>query len=206
MSTSIKTANLRNLTFATGLVIFLKLNLNRSCFSPCDLAIEWMISKNNGAPLLYYIKICASFQIHRSIQTGVTVREFLIQVKIGDFLSGVILKFDGWPWKTIWYPFYATLGVVHHSKAIDNFNLKLQSGNVQFGSKSAIFLSRVTLTFNCWSWKIRGHLFFVASSFVHHFIAINEILPELQSGKAQYGSKSTLLLAVWLWTNDLEKQ
>ena len=44
-----------------------------------------MTPKNNKAPLLYYIKLCASFQIHWCIQTGVTVRKCSIRVKIGDF-------------------------------------------------------------------------------------------------------------------------
>ena len=37
---------------------------NWSYFVPCDLEIWWMILENNSAPLLYYIKLCASFQIH----------------------------------------------------------------------------------------------------------------------------------------------
>ena len=90
-------------------------------------------------PLLYYIKLCASFQIDRWIQTGVTVRKRSIQVKIGNFWSHVTLKFDGWPWKTIGHLFYAILSFVHHFKAIGKFKLKLQSRNAQFGSKSAIF-------------------------------------------------------------------
>ena len=57
--------------------------------------------EKNRAPLLGYIKLCASFQSHRWIQTGVTVRKRSIRVKMGDFLSRVTLKFDGWPWKTI---------------------------------------------------------------------------------------------------------
>ena len=67
-----------------------------------------MTSKNNRAPLLYYIKLCASFQIHRWIQTEVTVRKRSIRVKIGNFLSRVTFKFDGWPWKTMGQLFYTT--------------------------------------------------------------------------------------------------
>ena len=37
--------------------------------------------------------------------------------------------------------------------------------------------------------KTTGNLFYAASSFVHHFIAINEFKLELQSGNAQFGSK-----------------
>ena len=45
-----------------------------------------MTLKNTGAPLLYYIKLCASFQIHRWIQIGVTVWKRSIRVKIGYFV------------------------------------------------------------------------------------------------------------------------
>ena len=117
---------------ATRLVILLKLDSNRRFFIPCDLEIWWMTLKNNRAPLRYYIKVCASFQIHRWIQTGVTAGKRSIQVKIRDFLSRVTLKFDGWPWKTIGHIFYATLSCVHNFKAIGKFKLKLQSGNTQF--------------------------------------------------------------------------
>ena len=100
-----------------------------------------MTLENNRAPLLYYIKLCASFQIHRCIETEVTVRKHSIRVKIGDFLSCVTLKFDGWPWKTIGHLFYTTSSFVHHFKSIGVLKLKLQSGNTQFGSKLAIFCS-----------------------------------------------------------------
>ena len=110
-----------------------------SIFQPCDLEIWWMTLENNRAPLLYYIKLCASFQIHRWIETEVTVRKHSIRVKMGDFLSCVTLKFDGWPWKTIGHLFYTTSSFVHHFKSMGEFKLELQSGNFQFGSKSAIF-------------------------------------------------------------------
>ena len=93
-------ANLRDLIAATGLVILFKLDSNHRFFSPCDLEIWRMTLKNNRAPLLCYFKLCASFQCHRLIQTGVTVRKRLIWVKIDDFFSRVTLKFDVWPWKT----------------------------------------------------------------------------------------------------------
>ena len=78
-------ANLRDLMAATGLAILLKLHSNRRFFSPCDLEICSMTSKNIKAPLLCYTNLCASFQIHRWVQTGVTVRKRSIQIKIGDF-------------------------------------------------------------------------------------------------------------------------
>ena len=132
-------ANLRDLIAATGLVILLKFDPNHRFFSPWGLEIWWMTWKNNRASLLYYIKLCASFQIHRWIQTQVTVRKRSIWVKVGDFLSCVTLKFDGWPWKTIGHLFYTTSSFVHHFKFISEFKLKLQSRNAQFGSKLAIF-------------------------------------------------------------------
>ena len=111
---------------------------NRRLSVPCDLEIWWMTLKNYKAPRLRYVKLCASFQSHRCIQTEITARKRSIRVKIGDFLSCVTLKFDGWPWKTIGHLFYVALSVVHHFIAISEFKLKLQSGNAQSGSKSAI--------------------------------------------------------------------
>ena len=58
-----------------------------------------MTSKTNGALLLYYVKLCASFGMYSRIQTGVSVRKRSIWVEIGYILSRVTLKFDGWPWK-----------------------------------------------------------------------------------------------------------
>ena len=46
-----------------------------------------MTPKNYRAPLLYYIKLCASFQIHQWIQTGVTARKRPICVKIDNFFE-----------------------------------------------------------------------------------------------------------------------
>ena len=90
-------ANLKDLLTVTGLVILLKLDSNHRFFSQCDLEIWWMISKNNRALLLYYIKLCASFQTHQWIQTGVTVLKRSIWVEIDIILSCATLKFDGWP-------------------------------------------------------------------------------------------------------------
>ena len=86
-------ANLRDLIAATGLVILLKLDSNHRFCSPCHLEIWWMTSKDYSTPLLHYIKLCASSQTPRWIQTGVTVRKRSIRVKIGVFCPV-------WPW--IW--------------------------------------------------------------------------------------------------------
>ena len=98
-----------------------------------------MILKNNRVLLLYHVKLCASFQIHQWIQTGVTVRKRSIRVEIGDILSRLTLKFDGWPCKTIGHLFYNTSSCVHYFKSIGEVKLELQSGNTQFGSTLMIF-------------------------------------------------------------------
>ena len=129
----------------------LNLGQNRRFFVLCDLEIWWMTLQNNRAPLLYYIKLCAAFQIHRWIETEVTVRKCSIWVKISNFLSRVTLKFDVWPWKTIGHLFYSTSSFMHHFVAIGEFKLELQSGNGQFGSNSTIFIA-------VWPWNLMDDL------------------------------------------------
>ena len=162
-----------------------------------------MTSKNNKAPLLYYIKICASFQIHWWIQIGVTVRKCSIWVKIGDFLSQVTLKIDVWPRKTIGHLFYTMSSFVHHFKSSQTWATAWKRSNrVKIGN----FLSRMTLKIDEWPWKTIGHLSYAASTFVHHFIANGEFKLDLQSRNTQFGSKSmiffsrvTLKFDGWLW-------
>ena len=50
--------------------------------------------------------------------------------------------------------------------------------------KNDNFFCSVTLQFDGWPWKTIGHLFYVTSSFVRHFIAIGELKLELQSRNA----------------------
>ena len=94
---------------------------------------------------------------------------------------------------------------MHHYVAIDEFKPELQSGNTHSGSNSAIFLSRVTFKFDGWPWKTIRHLLYVASSFMHDFIAISEFKLKLQSGNTQFGSKLTIFfvpcdLEIWRMT------
>ena len=107
--------------------------------------------KNNRAPLRYYIKLCASFQSHLWIQTWVTVRKYSIRVNIGNFISCVSVKFDRWTWKTTGHLFDTTSSFVHHFKAICEFKLELQSGNIQFGSTLVIL-------FPVWAWNLTDKL------------------------------------------------
>ena len=128
-------------------------------FVQCDLEIGWKTLKNNMAPLLYYVRLCASFQRHGCIWNGVTVQKHSIWVnkanlrdliaatglvisnwiQIVNFSARVTVKFDGWPCKTIGHLFYATSSFVHLFVPIGEFKLKLQSGNAQSGSNWMIF-------------------------------------------------------------------
>ena len=177
-----------------------------SIFQP---VLPWyliMTSKNDMAPLLYYIKLCVSFQIHRWIQTEVTHRKRSIRVKIGDFLSLVTLKFDGWPWKNmapLLYYIKLCASFQIHRWIETEFTVRKRSIQVKIGD----FLCCVTLKFDGWPWKTIGHLFYTTPSFVHHFKSIDEFKLELQSGNAQCGSKSEIFCSVWPWnlTDDLQK-
>ena len=75
------------------------------------------------------------------------IRKRPIWVKIGDVLSRVTLKFDGWPWKTIGHLSFAVSSFVQHFIAIGKFKLELLSGNAQFGSNSMIFRA-------VWPWNL----------------------------------------------------
>ena len=120
-------------------------------FVLCDLEIWWMTLKNNWAPLLCCFKLCESFHSHRWIPTKVTVRKLSIWVKIGALLSRVTLKFDGWHWKTIGHLFYVASSFMYDLIANNESKIKLQSGNAQFGSKSAIFCP-------VWPWNLTDDL------------------------------------------------
>ena len=63
----------------------------------CDLEIWRMTLKNDRAPLLSNIKLCASFHRHMWIQTGVTVRK-----RINGVMTSVTLTFDLWPRPFAW--------------------------------------------------------------------------------------------------------
>ena len=146
-------ANLRDLIAATGLAILLKLDKNNRLISLCDLEIWWMTSKNNKAPLLYYIKLCASFQIHWWIQTGVTIRKCSMWVKIGDFF--VLPDLEIW-WmilknKKAPLLYYIKLCAAFPSHWHIQTGVTVQKRSIQV--KIGNFLSRVTLKIDVWPWK-----------------------------------------------------
>ena len=101
-----------------------------------------------------------------------------------------------WPWKTIGHIFYATWNWAHNFVAISQFKLELQSGNTQLRSKSAISgpMSPWNLTDDLE--KTIEQLFHATSSFVRHFTTTGEFKLGLQSGNAQFGSKSAIFCPV----------
>ena len=150
-------------------------------FVPCDLEIWRMALKNNRTPLPCNFKLCASFHSHRSIQTGVTVRKRPIEVKIGDFLSRVTLKFDVLHWKTIVPIFWPTSSFVHHFVAICELKLDLQSETRNAGQKRW-FIIPCNLEISQMTLKDYRAPFLWHINFVHNLIAIYEFELELQSG------------------------
>ena len=192
----------------TSLVILLKLDWNRQFFSSCDLQIWWMTSKNYRAPLLHYIKLCASSQTPRWIKTRVTVRKLSIPVQICNFFAPCDLQIRWMTLKNNRAPLLCYIKLCapfqSHQWIQTGVAVRKRSIRVKIGD----FLFRVTLKFDGWPWKTIGHPFYVASSFVHHFIAIGEMKLKLQSGNAQFRSKLVIFGLVWPWNlmDDLEKQ
>ena len=60
-------------------------------------------------------------------------------------------------------------------------------------------LSRVTLKFDRWPWKTIGHLFYVASSFMHHFITIGKFKRPIRDKIGDFLSCVTLKFDGWSW-------
>ena len=131
-----------------------------------------MTLKNNGAPLLCYFKLCASFRSNRWIQTGVTVLKRPIRLKIDDFFVPCDLEI----WQVTLKNNRAPL--LPYFKLFVSFRCYMWIKTGVTVRKRLIwvqisdFLPRVTSKCHGWPWKTIGHLFFAASSFVHHFVAI----------------------------------
>ena len=171
-------ANLRDLIAATGLVILLTLDSNRRFFSPCELEISWMTCPE-------------------TLNSGQN-RRFIVlcDLKIWQ----MTLKNNRAPLRC----YFKLCASFHsHSWIQTKVTVRKRSIRVKIGD----LLSRVTLKFNRWPWKTIGNLFYVCSSFMHHFIAIGEFKLKLQSRNRQFGSKSTIFVAEWPWnlTDDLQK-
>ena len=147
----------------------------RQFLVPCDLEIWRMTLKNNRAHLPCYSKLCASFRSHWWIQTGVTVRKRTIGVNFGHFLSPCDLEIWCMTLKNNRAPLlccFKPCASFHSHRWIQTkVTVRKRSNRVTIGD----LLSRVTLKFDWWPWKTIGHLFYVASSFMHDFIAISEL-------------------------------
>ena len=131
-----------------------------------------MTTKNNRAPLLYYIKLCASFQIHQWIQTGVTVRKRPIWVKIDNIFEPCDLAI----WRMTLKNNRAPLLCYFKLCASFRSHWWIQSGVTvrkrPIWVKFDDFFSRVTLKFDGWPWKTIGHLlcyFKLCASFCSHW-------------------------------------
>ena len=158
-----------------------------------------MTLKNNRAPLLYYVKLCASFQIHWWSQIWVTGWKRSSRIKIGDFLSRVTLKIDVWPWKIIGHLSYAASHFVHHFIGYGEFKLELQSGNAQIWVKIDDFLA-------VWPWNLTDDFEELkgTSSKQHQALCIIISSPYLNSNWS-YGPETAKLghdlcdLDLWPW-------
>ena len=137
-----------------------------------------MTLKNNRSSLLCHIKLWASFQSHRWIQTGVTARKRSIWEKISDFFF-VPCDLEIW-WMTLknnrapLLCCFKLCASFHSHRWIET---SYSPEHPQFGPKSAIF---VLCDLEIWRMTLKtiGLLFYATSSFVHHFVAIGEL--ELQ--------------------------
>ena len=105
-----------------------------------------MTSKNNTAPLLHHVKLCASFQIHPWIQTKVIVRKRTIWVKIGDFFCPV------WPWN-LTDDLEKQFGTSSMLCASFCIHMWIQTG-VTVRKLLNWVLTSVTMTFDPWPWPL----------------------------------------------------
>ena len=172
--------------------ILLKLDSNRRFFARVTLKFDGWPPNNNNARLLYYIKLCVSFQIHQLIQTGVPVRKRPIWVKFNDFFSHVTLQFDVWPWtRQIW--------------GIWKLRPAYSPETPNLGQNRWCF---VPCDLEIWWMTLENNRAPLLCCFKLCATFHSQFKLELLSRNAQFGSNSTIFRAVWPWnlTYDLEKQ
>ena len=168
----------------------------RRFLEPCNLEIWRMTLQNNRAPLLCYFKLCAAFRSHWWIQTGVTVRKIPIWVKFRRYLELCYLEI----WRTILQNNRAPLLCYFKLCAAFRSHWWIQTGvtvrKIPIWVKFRRYLEPCDL--EIWRMTLQNNRapLLCYSSFVHHFIPIGEFKFQLQSGNAQFGSKSTIFLAV----------
>ena len=106
-----------------------------------------MTLKNNGAPLLCYFKLCASYHSHGSFQAGVRVRKLQIWVKFDHFVAPCDLEIWQMTLKNNRAPplCYFKLCAWFHC------NMWIQTV-VRVRKRLSWVLTSVTLTFDLWPW------------------------------------------------------
>ena len=106
-------------------------------------------------------------------------------------LKSFFCQNDVWIWlKTSWNNMAPLLCYIQRCASFQSnwwIQTDLQPANAQFGSKLAIFFVLDGLGIWRMILQTTGHLIYATSSFVHHFITVNEFTLELQSGNAQFG-------------------
>ena len=165
-----------------------------------------MTLKNNRAPLLSNIKLYAPFHHHMWIQIGVTVRKRLSWV-----VTSVTLTFDLWPWSFAWTLLLSLVITPENFMMIRWWEHSQKGGTDGRTDGQTDRRTENTICRAAWSQlKTIGHLYYATSSSMHHFVAISEFKLELQSGNAQFGSKSTIFFSrvtlkydVWPWTRQI---
>ena len=144
-----------------------------------------MTLKNNRAPLLRNIKLCASFHHHMWILTWVTVRKRLSWV-----LTSVTLTLDRWPWAFEWTLLWSLVITPENFMMIRWWeHSKKGATDGQTDGQTANAICRAARS----QLKTIGHPYHATSSFVHHFKATDEFKLELQSRNEQFGSKSAII-------------
>ena len=169
---------------------------------PCDLELWLMTLKNNKALLLCCFKLCVSFRSHQSIQSGVT----WLQSGKTQYTKSPIFG-PVWLWNLMDDP--------EHGKSEGFDSCDRPCNLTQIGFKSSIFQpvwprkatrhrtdgqtdktdrqTENTIHRAAWSQlKTIGHLFYTTLSYGHYSKAIGEFKLELQSGNAQFVSKSAI--------------
>ena len=114
---------------------------------PCDLEIWRMTLQNNGAPLLWYFKLYASFRSHWWIQTWVTVRKRPIWVTFNDFLEQCDLEIWQMTLQNNRAPLLSNIKLYasfHH-------HMWIQTG-VTVRKRLSWVVTSVTLTCDLWPW------------------------------------------------------
>ena len=164
---------------------------NQQFFVPCDLVIWWRTLKNNRAPLLYYIKLCASFKAMGEFELEYSPEALNLGQNLWFFFVPCDLEIWWVKLKNNRVPLLCCFKdcASFHSHLWIQTGLTALKGPIWVKINS--FLSHVTLKFDRWTWKTIGHLFYATSSIVHYFVAIGGFKLKLESGNAKFGSKLT---------------